>query len=100
MTKKRVRPRSLLITLSSEHEARLVLAKAKEKREALSEKGIYLSPTISKDDAIKENFKMKKRRDLLNERVAREKLKMRNFELFNDEIKVDINSEPDAKKGK
>ena len=41
------------------------MAKTKEKREALSEMGIYLLPALSKDDAIKENLILKKRRDTL-----------------------------------
>ena len=90
----------MFITLSSEHEARLVLAKAKEQREALSEMGIYLLPALSKDDAIKENLILKNRRDLLNQGVAGENLKIRNSQPFNDGVKVDINSEPDAQKGK
>ena len=70
----RLKLRSLLITLSSDHEARLVLAKAKEKRVALSEMGIYLLEALSEDDAIKEILILKKRRALLSEEVAREKL--------------------------
>ena len=61
----------------------------------------HISPSsVIKDNAINENLILKKRRDLLNEGVAREKLNIRNFELFNDRVEVDIISEPDAKKGK
>ena len=61
----------------------------------------HTSPSsVIKDDAINENLILKKRRDLLNEGVAREKMKIGNLELFSDGVKVDINSEPDAKKGK
>ena len=78
----------------------MVLAKAKEQREALSEMGINLLPASSKDDAMKEKLISKKRRDLLIKGVGRERLKIKNFELFNDGVKMDFNSEADAKKAK
>ena len=77
----------------------MVLAKAKAKQEALSEMGMYLLPALSKDDFIKENLILQKRSDILNEGVAREKLNIRNFQLFNNGDKVDNIAEPDAKKG-
>ena len=59
LDEKRVKLRSLLISLSSKHEAGLVLAKAKETSEALSEMGKYLLPSLSKDDAIEEYLILK-----------------------------------------
>ena len=46
----------------------------------------------------KEKLRLEKRRDLLNEGVAREMLKIRYFGLFNHGVKVDNNSESDAEK--
>ena len=74
LDEKRVKPQSLLITLSSKHQAGLVLAKAEEKSEALSEMGNYLLRSLSKDDAIEEYLILKNRRDPDDERLVREKL--------------------------
>ena len=68
----------------------MVLAKAHKKRTALTEKGVFILPALSKEDAIKENLCLKKRRELLEENVPRDKLKIRNLELFNDGKKVDL----------
>ena len=83
-SKERIKSRTLLITLSTEHEARLVLAKSFEKRDELRDEEIYLLPASSKEDARKENLCLKRRRELLDEGVPKEKIKIRNFELFND----------------
>ena len=69
---KTVKLRSLLTTSASEHEARLVLAKSKEKPEALSEIGICLLAAFLKDDAINKNLNLKNRRDPLNDGLAGE----------------------------
>ena len=53
-------PRTLLLTLPTEQDARLVLAKAHEKT-VLTEKGVFILPALSKEDAIKENLCLKKR---------------------------------------
>ena len=89
----RMKPKKLLVTVPSEHEARLVLAKSREKREQLVEKEVYLLPALTKESAIKENEILKKRRQLLDEGVPRKKLKIRNLELFNDGVKVTIDTE-------
>ena len=57
------------------------------------EKEVYLLPALTKESAIKENEILKKRRQLLDEGVPREKLKIRNLELFNDGVKVTIDTE-------
>ena len=51
---------------------------------------MFILPALSKEDAIKENLCLKKRRELLEENFPRDKLKIRNFELFNDGKKVDL----------
>ena len=60
----RKRPRTLLLTLPTEHDARLVLAKAHVKRTVLTEKGVFILPDLSRQDAIKEKLCLKKRREL------------------------------------
>ena len=62
----------------------MVLAKSFEKRDELRDEEIYLLPALSKEDARKENICLKRRRELLNEGNPKEKIKIRNFELFNN----------------
>ena len=91
ISKERIKSRTLLITLSTEHEARLVLAKSFEKRDELRDEEIYLLPALSKEDARKETLCLK--REILDEGVPKEKIKIRNFELFNDGKKEMIEAE-------
>ena len=86
--KTRIKPRTLLVTVLNEYDKKLIMAKSVENREVLTEESIYFLPALSKADVIKENQVLKKRRELLDEGVPREKLKIRNFELFNDGKKV------------
>ena len=51
----RKKPRTLLLTLPTEHDANLVLERYHEKRTVLTEKGVFILPALSKEDAIKEN---------------------------------------------
>ena len=51
---------------------------------------MFILPALSKEDAIKENLCLKKRREIIEEYVPREKLKIRNLELFNDGRKIDL----------
>ena len=52
---------------------------------------IFLSRAPSKEDSIKENLCLKRRREMLEEGVPREKLKVRNLELIHDGAKVQLN---------
>ena len=86
--KTRIKPRTNLVTVRNEYDKKLIMAKSVENREVLTEESIYFLPALSKADVIKENQVLKNRRELLDEGVPREKLKIRNFELFNDGKKV------------
>ena len=86
--KDRKKSRTVLVTFNTEHEARLVLAKSFEKRTELKDENIFLMPMLSREDALKENLCLKKRRELINNGISPDKLKIRNFELFNDGKKV------------
>ena len=70
-----------------------MLAKSFEKRDELRDEEIYLLPALTKEDARKENLCIKRRRELLEEGVPQEKIKTRNFELFNDGKKDMIEAE-------
>ena len=80
----RKKPRALLVTLPNEHEARLTFAKSHEHREMFKQKGVFILPALSKEDALKENLLLKERRELLDDGVPAEKQKTRNLELFNE----------------
>ena len=50
-----------------------------------------MRPALSRDDALKENQMLKKRRELLDgAAVPKKKLKIRNLELYNDGVKVQL----------
>ena len=51
---------------------------------------MFILPALLKEDAIKENLCLKNGRELLEENFPRDKLKIRNLELFNDGKKIDL----------
>ena len=62
-------------------------------REMLKQKGAFILPALSKEDALKENLILERRRELLDQGVPAEKLKIRNLELFKEGQKVKIKRE-------
>ena len=80
----------VLVTLANELETRITLAKSREFRINLIERNIYMLPALTRDDALKENQMLKKRRELLGGGLPKEKLKIRNLELYNDGVKVQL----------
>ena len=77
--------------MANEYETRITLAKSQEFRNGLVEKNIYMRPALSRDDALKENQMLKKRRELLDgAAVPKKKLKIRNLEIYNDGVKVQL----------
>ena len=94
----RKKPRALMLSLSTEHEARLVLAKASDRRHDLMDKGTFVLLALSKGDSRNENLCLKKRRQLLERNVLREKLKIRNLELYNDGLKVALEDPVNVKR--
>ena len=86
----RKKPRAVLVTLANEHETRITFAKIREFRHSLIERNIYMLPALSRDEALKENQMLKKQRELLDGGVPKEKLKIRNHELYNDGVKVQL----------
>ena len=89
--KERKKPRTLLVTLENPAAVNLVIAKSTGKRDEMKEMNIFLSRALSKEDSIKENLCLKRRREMLEEGVPREQLKIRNLELFHDGAKVQLN---------
>ena len=79
-----------MVTLQSEQEKRMILAIAREKSQSLSQKGVFLLPDLTKNNALIENLVLQKRRELLDKGMPREKHKIKNLELFNDRGKVPI----------
>ena len=90
----RSKPRVTMVTLSSEWHAKLILAKSAEMWDDLKNLGFFILPTLSYEDSKKENLCLQKRRELINANVPPSSLKIRNFQLFKDDVLVNI----DAKK--
>ena len=72
----RKNPRAVLVTLANEHETRITFATSQEFRNSLVERNIYMLPALSRNDALKEYQIFKKRRELLDGDVPKEKLKI------------------------
>ena len=85
------KPRTLPVTLENPAAVILVIAKSTEKRDEMKEMNIFLSRALSKEDSIKENLCLQRSREMLEEGVPREKLKIRNLELCHDGAKVQLN---------
>ena len=73
------KPQTLLVTLPNEHEARLTLAKKVRNMGNCWNKKECSYYLLLKEDALKENLILKKKRELLDEKVFAEKLKMGNW---------------------
>ena len=72
--------------LNTEHEARLVLAISYKKRIEVKTENIFLMPMFSREDALKENLRLKKRKELINNSEPHDKI--RNFKLINAGKKI------------
>ena len=83
----------LLLTLPTDYDARIVLAKAQETRTVLTENGVFILPALSKEDAIKENLCFINEENYLR-KCSRNKLNIRKLELFNDGKKEDLGDNP------
>ena len=53
-------------------------------------RNIYILQALTKEEAFKENESLKKRREVIQIGVARSTLKIGNFELFQDDGKIEI----------
>ena len=89
--KRRNTPRTFLLTLATDHNARVAVAKSIENRENLAKRNLYILPALTKEEATNENVCLKRRliEELIEEGVPRKKLKIHNFELFNDGKKIE-----------
>ena len=85
---KRTRPRSTLLTVANVWEAKQILGKASLLRGFTKFKA-FLSPSLSQEDIIKERKIIKKRQELINSGVQAKSLKIKNFQLFLDNVLVD-----------
>ena len=86
----RSKPRTIMVEVSNEWEKRTIFAKSIEKRTELMNKNIYILPALTREEAFEENACLKKRRESIETGVARSALKIRNFELFQDDIRIEI----------
>lgn len=102
----KTKPRTLLVTLQSPAAVNLVMAKSAEQRAKLKDMNLFISRALSKEDSIKENLCLNRRKELIEiGKVPRDKLKIKNFELWNDGVKVNLaetlpgTEAPDAAEG-
>ena len=78
-----------IVKLSTECEARLAFARTPEKRKKLFEQKLFILAALSKEDALKK-LCLINRRELSDEGVPAEKLKVRSLELYNEGVRVII----------
>ena len=62
----------------------MLLAKVHENRKQLAEKETYFLTMQTKNDSVRGKMCLRKWRELKNNGVPEQKLKTRNFEVFND----------------
>lgn len=90
---KRVKPRTVLVTVTSNWDVRKVLAKSRQQWSTLAEEGIFILPALSKEESDKENQCLKLRREYINNGTPKENIKIKNFELFVNGAKVSPNAD-------
>ena len=86
----RSQPRTIMVEVSNEWEKRTIFAKSIEKRTELMNNNFYILSALTREEALKENACLKKRREFIETAVARSALKIRNFKLFQDDIRIEI----------
>ena len=64
-----------------------------ENHEAVYEKQLFVLSALSKGEDVKENQSFKKRRQMVDAAVPREKLKI-VLELYNGDVKLDLSNDP------
>ena len=84
--------RMFLVSFSNKNNCSCVLAIKHENKKELAEIEVYLFLERTKEDSVREIMCLRKRRKLINDDVPKENWKIRNFELFNDAEKVEIES--------
>ena len=83
------RPRTLLLTLKSNWDARKILSKSNKLKDYAG-RTIYLSRGLTDDEINKNNKILRKRRELIEKGVERSKRKIRSFKLFVDSKEVPL----------
>ena len=84
----RSKPNTVMIEVSNDWEKGTIFAKSIEKRTELMNKNIYILPALTREEAF--NACLKKRREIKEIGFARSALKIRNFELFQDDVKIEF----------
>ena len=90
------RPRTLLVKFKTELVVNKILARANKLRfyegDGIQDKyKVFISKSLSKTEQELENKLLKKRRELINEGNQPSTLRIRNFELFLNDRRVDLN---------
>ena len=76
--KNRTKPRTLLVTSPRVYDARQILANAHKNRKQLAQKEVYLLPALNKENYVRENMCIKKRRKIIDDGVPKEKVGILN----------------------
>ena len=90
LQKERPKPRAVLVTLPSATAVKLVRVKSLQRQQELKDLNVFVSRTLSIKDSCNKNICLKKRKELIEQGVERDKLKIRNFTKYNDGIEVPL----------
>ena len=82
-TSEKVAPRVVMVEIKNNWDVRLILARAGTAWDTLAKRKIYIRKALTREEIAKENACLKKRRELIAQGVSRQKLKIKNFQLFN-----------------
>ena len=74
----------------------MFMAKSVERRPELKDMNVFVSRTLSIEDSRKENICLKKRKELIEQGIERDKMKTRKFTLYNYGIEVPLNNTPNS----
>ena len=75
----------------------MLFAKSAENRNRTKEIGIHILPALFIEETIRENMCLKKRRQLLNNGILPAQLKVCNFDLYVDDVKVRLDDQKPEK---
>ena len=81
-TSEKVAPRVVMVEIKNNWDVRLILARAGTAWDTLAKRNIYIRKALTREEIAKENACLKKRRELIAQGVSRQKLKIKNFQLF------------------
>ena len=82
-TSEKVAPRVVMVEIKNNWDVSLILARAGTAWDTLAKRNILIRKALTREELAKENACLKKRRELIAQGVSRQKLKIKNYQLFN-----------------